>query len=88
MLQCHECCNFVGGNNEFHDQKHVKSVTLPTLYPNVAQNYNEILIAAIHSQLVKDLVIWENLNNIKSYVGSFILLTYFLYVQNHYLSQE
>ena len=45
-------------------------------------------MAAIHSQLVKDLVIWVHLDNTEFHVPSFILLLQLLYVLNHYPPQE
>jgi len=45
-------------------------------------------MVAIHSQLVKDLVIWVHLNNTEFRVPSSILLLQLLYVQNHYPLQE
>jgi hypothetical protein len=54
----------------------------------VAQNCSEISTAATYSQLMKDRVIWGNLNNSEFYDSFSILLLCFLYVQNYYSPQE
>jgi hypothetical protein len=55
---------------------------------SVAQNCSEISTAAIHFSIGERSGDLEHLNNAEFHALFFILLPYFLYVQNHYSLQE